>query len=416
MHLIIYTQTYPSSSSVQQPFIERELPYLAQHFEEITIIPQVFSGEELSLPDNVSTETGFSDFYKKQGVLGIIINALRSKYFYQEILQQPSVLLSVKMLLRLIKFVGDAEITREWAKNWIENKSIDISNSLFYSFWFTQIAMGLGLLKEIYPNIRVIARAHGYDIYEERYSPPYSPCRPKTLKLIDRLFLASADAHIYMKKNYPSFSAKYYTAHLGVEASGFISSLSSDDVFRIVSCSSIIPLKRVELLAKSIALMAQIRPNKKIQWIHFGEGPNREKVQKIIGNFLPSIQGKLYGFTPNIQILEHYKNHPVDIFVNLSTTEGGAPVSIMEAISCGIPVIATNVGGNPEIVSEKNGLLLNADPTLMEIAQAFFKIIDNPEETFQKRKNSIMIWREQYNAHENFENFVQQLAALVGNN
>ena len=162
--------------------------------------------------------------------------------------------------------------------------------------------------------------------------------------------------------------------------------------------------------------MAQIRPNKKIQWIHFGEGPNREKVQKIIGNFLPSIQGKLYGFTPNIQILEHYKNHPVDIFVNLSTTEGGAPVSIMEAISCGIPVIATNVGGNPEIVSEKNGLLLNADPTLMEIAQAFFKIIDNPEETFQKRKNSIMIWREQYNAHENFENFVQQLAALVGNN
>lgn len=36
----------------------------------------------------------------------------------------------------------------------------------------------------------------------------------------------------------------------------------------------------------------------------------------------------------------------------------GIPVSIMEAMSFGIPVIARNVGGMSEIVNEENGLLL----------------------------------------------------------
>lgn len=39
----------------------------------------------------------------------------------------------------------------------------------------------------------------------------------------------------------------------------------------------------------------------------------------------------------------------------------GIPVSIMEAMSFGIPVIARNVGGMSEIVNEENGLLLEND-------------------------------------------------------
>lgn len=36
----------------------------------------------------------------------------------------------------------------------------------------------------------------------------------------------------------------------------------------------------------------------------------------------------------------------------------GIPVSIMEAISFGIPIIATNVGGNAEIVNDETGVLI----------------------------------------------------------
>lgn len=46
-----------------------------------------------------------------------------------------------------------------------------------------------------------------------------------------------------------------------------------------------------------------------------------------------------------------------DLFVNMSLSEG-IPVSIMEAISFGIPIIATNVGGNAEIVNDETGVLI----------------------------------------------------------
>lgn len=413
MKVVIFTQTYPSTSSAEQTFIGRELPYLLRRFDNIIIIPEKYPEENLPLPQEVTIENKFAVFYKKQGVKGIIINALRSKYFYQEILQKPSVLLSINMLLRLIKFVGDTEIRREWAKNWIENKSIDISNSLFYSFWFTQIAMGLGLLRETCPNIRIISRAHGYDIYEERYHPPYFPCRIETLKRTDALFLASLDAHRYMEEKYPAFSQKYHTAHLGVNPPGFLTQSSKDNIFRIVSCSSIIPLKRVELLAESITLAAKTRPQQQLQWVHFGDGKRKKHVEKIIDQFPPSAKAELKGWVPNKEILAYYEHHPVDIFVNLSTTEGGAPVSIQEAISCGIPVIATNVGGNPEIVSEENGILLKADPTPAEIAEAFFALIDNPDLASEKRRGSINIWNERYNASKNFNKFARQIASLV---
>ena len=100
------------------------------------------------------------------------------------------------------------------------------------------------------------------------------------------------------------------------------------------------------------------------------------------------------------------------MFVNLSTTEGGAPVSIQEAISCGIPVIATNVGGNPEIVSERNGILLSPNPSPEEVAQALLMICDSPETARKMRIESRRVWEESYNADANFRAFAEQLKAI----
>ena len=42
----------------------------------------------------------------------------------------------------------------------------------------------------------------------------------------------------------------------------------------------------------------------------------------------------------------------------------------MEAMSCGIPVIATNVGGSSEIVNTDNGYLLSSNPLSIEVAES----------------------------------------------
>jgi glycosyltransferase involved in cell wall biosynthesis len=84
----------------------------------------------------------------------------------------------------------------------------------------------------------------------------------------------------------------------------------------------------------------------------------------------------LAGHVDNSNVLNFYKENYVNLFINLSESEG-LPVSMMEAISYGIPIIACKVCGIPEIViNEKTGLLLDVNEDVgvisKKIEQALF--------------------------------------------
>jgi glycosyltransferase involved in cell wall biosynthesis len=114
----------------------------------------------------------------------------------------------------------------------------------------------------------------------------------------------------------------------------------------------------------------------------------------------------------NKEILSYYKNNSVDLFLNLSSSEG-LPVSIMEAISFGIPVIATDVGGTKDIVNSKNGALLNADPSVEEVAEKIKSIIEMNKEDFEKLKeNAVKIFNEKVNAKKNYSEFIEKINRL----
>ena len=91
--------------------------------------------------------------------------------------------------------------------------------------------------------------------------------------------------------------------------------------------------------------------------------------QKIKNNKNKKLKIKLAGKISNSQLLEIYKNIPFDIFINVSENEG-VPVSIMEAMSFGMIIIATAVGGTSEIVHNgKNGYLLPQNCSKEQIAE-----------------------------------------------
>ena len=163
------------------------------------------------------------------------------------------------------------------------------------------------------------------------------------------------------------------------------------------------------MLLEAFALAARENPSVNMEWRHIGNGNERDDLQKTADKNLPaSAQAFFIDYIDNSTLMKFYQENPVDVFVNVSAIEG-IPVSIMEAISCGIPVIATAVGGNVEIVSNQNGILLNADPTLDEIATALLKFIEHPEKIHAKRNGSRMMWSSRYDAHGNFSLFAKLL-------
>ena len=129
----------------------------------------------------------------------------------------------------------------------------------------------------------------------------------------------------------------------------------------------------------------------------------------IVISFVPVIN--LFGWIDNVEVLNHYKKNPVDLFISVSASEG-RPVSMQEAQSCGIPILATAVGGVPEIVSKEVGMLLSQNPTPMEIVEGILFFINNPDKDLTMREESVENWKLNFNAEINFENFAKELKML----
>jgi len=414
MILLLFSATYPFGDTAEQGLLARDVEYLAREYDRVILVPKTCKGAPRPLPAGVEVEESYAALLRSPGGIIAVLRALFSAHFYQDIRTHPWLLRAPRSLVRLIRFIGAAMLTRQWVEGWLERTQTDSRQCMFYTYWFDQGAMGIGLAKKHYPHIRIVSKVHNYDLYEERYDPPYWPCRRTALSLVDGLFADSEAGARYLKERYPEFAFICGTALEGVPEPGFLTPASQDGVFRIVSCAIISPVKRIDLLLEGINCAARMRPLQNFEWYHFGEGETRIELQERAATTFPSnARGFLPGYYDNADLMRFYQQYPIDVFVNLSLAEG-TPRSIMEAISCGIPVIATAVGGNAEIVSERNGLLLDPEPTPEEIALQLLKLFDHPEIAAEKRNGSRSVWQESYRAEDNYPAFINRLKAIRG--
>lgn len=413
MILFLFTASYPYSGAAEQTFLTTEIQHLCQTFDRVVLVPRKRTGPLLPLAESIEVDETYSASLEAINPLKAIANILFSKLIYLDILSRPSLLFHFSAIKRLVLFAVGAQLTRNWVENWVTTNKVDPQDCIFYTYWFDQGAMGIGLAKQKFPQIRLVSRVHGYDLYEEYYyNPPYWPCRPLALSLLDRLFPDSEAGLLYLKGRYPGYASIYETGLLGVTDPGFLNPPSSDGVFRIVSCSMLVPLKRVDRILEGISMAASQRPNQYFEWTHIGNGSRRTELQKMADeHFPPNAKGNLPGYSSREALMSFYKDQPADVFINASETEG-TPVAVMEAVSCGIPVIATAVGGNKEIVGERNGILLDEDPTPQQIADSIFKLLDDSKGTQLKRDSSRKVWMEKYNADANYRAFTERLKSI----
>jgi glycosyltransferase involved in cell wall biosynthesis len=175
----------------------------------------------------------------------------------------------------------------------------------------------------------------------------------------------------------------------------------------VFSCSALIPLKRVELVAQALHFVTS-----EVRWIHVGDGPMRGAVESACRGLPGRVRVELRGGMPNADVLALYAELRPSVFLNVSRSEG-LPVSMMEAMSSGVPVIATDVGGVREIVSHgANGALLAADPTPAELASALDRFAALPEDAHARCAAAAWeTWNTRFRADRNYETFVSLLCA-----
>jgi colanic acid/amylovoran biosynthesis glycosyltransferase len=410
VNLILFTSSYPCVQGGESNFLSVEIEHLSGVFERVIVVPETIKDATAAAQIDFEVDTSYARQFASVGVVELFRFALSSQIFRHCFRDADFPRFSFTAWRRLIAFAGKAELTRRWVLDFLQKQSIDPQKTLFYTYWFDHASGGIAFARKQHPEIRLITRAHGYDIFmDEYYTPPFFPCRKSTLPLVDRIFSASKAGVDYLQAHYPEFSSRITKSLLGVVDPGFLNQASKDGVFRIISCSMIRPEKRIEMIFDVVKSVATLRPNQQFEWIHVGNGVARDELQtRANREYPPNAKARFHGYSDHTALMRLYKEKTFDLFLNLSETEG-TPVSIMEAISCGIPILATAVGGNTEIVSERNGILVGRNSAVTDIASAILQFADNPDGAKRKRDGSRAVWETQYNASLNFLEFAQIL-------
>lgn len=213
-----------------------------------------------------------------------------------------------------------------------------------------------------------------------------------------------------MLSKYSDIQLSCKVFRLGLFKPEAINKPSSDGILRIVTCSTIVKVKRLSLLMEAL-----LKIDYRVSWTIIGDGPLASELINLSKTLPPNIEIIFFGLLKLPEIYNLYASKPIDLFINVSESEG-IPVAVMEAISFGIPVIATDVGGTHEIVDEKIGYLVPKEITsgqLAKVITTFNKLDYTSKAAF--RENALYRWDEKYNAEKNHTEFALFLKSLCKN-
>lgn len=333
------------------------------------------------------------------------IKALGNSLTYSEIIE---LLRSHRMGFHNIKtaigFVADGDYFSNVLVEYIRNNINIGSEILLYSYWMHWDAytalQTIDKLKGQY-YFRVITRCHRYDVYEYAAKGNYLPARKYIINGVEKILPISDNAKSYIMNRYNVGEDKFQLCRLGSFDHG-ISYSKKAGILRILSCSWMRKVKRIDLICEALE-----KVDFPVEWTHIGSGEEEKRIKDLSRQIQnPYVKCHFMGALNNNEVIQYYLKHQVHIFLNVSASEG-VPVSVMEALSFGKPVIATDVGGTGEIVNDgENGYILPINFTLEELNEKLKRVSSMEENEYQKMcMNARKIWEEKCDAEKQYHIF-----------
>jgi glycosyltransferase involved in cell wall biosynthesis len=377
---------------------------LGKYFKRIIYYPYHVRGSLIDLPEGVSVDVSFSRLRLRR-----ILNPANwaamawNQDFRNEWANQKADAGRVVM----------GGLTIGAVARWVRRRSKNFCQSgLFYTCSLSPITLGLyrGLVAQ--RGQRVISRCTGGDVREDQHDTNYIPYKNASLSEIDHIFPVSKNLNEFLTGQNPQLKNKSTVSRNGVPPAGFVARISDDGVRRIVSCGRMVSLKRYNLLARALVQLAARKPGVRFCWKHMLPGEMDESVRRLLDEKAPpNLSTEFVVGVRNV--VSYYKELKIDLFVHVSRSEGFG-VAVAEALSCGIPVFATNSGGVSDMVDDSVGRLADNDLDSGSLATELWALLEEPALLAGKKKAALERWRTVANAEVNYDAFARILAEWQG--
>lgn len=147
-----------------------------------------------------------------------------------------------------------------------------------------------------------------------------------------------------------------------------------NEKFTILCVSRVTPRKGMRFLVQAFNVLYSRYDNARL--VIVGDGNERKSLENLVMSLGLKDKVDFAGVVPHENVLPYYQQ--ADVFVLPSLNEGMSNV-ILEAMACGLPVVATDTGGTKELVADGvNGLIVKMRDA-NDLMEKIEKLILNPE-------------------------------------
>jgi glycosyltransferase involved in cell wall biosynthesis len=179
-----------------------------------------------------------------------------------------------------------------------------------------------------------------------------------------------------------------------------------EDAIVVLTVRRLVYKNGIDTLLESAALV--VKKNPLLVFVVVGKGPDFEEVKERMAHLGIQRNFRVTGFVSDKDLPLYY--NVADLFALPSKSGEGLPLVVLEAMACGLPVIATNVGGTSEVMSEAYGKLVppNSPESLAEAVIEF-----SHKDLAMLKKKSRMMMEQKYSWDKNVDKLGEIYEELI---
>lgn len=402
LELVLFTNQFPYGIE-SEPFLEAEISILAERFDRVLILPSATRDTMRPIPPNIEVVTmRFATEPSIASRIAALGSPQAARTLWWSLRTPLDLARHLKAPRKYVDVLGRNILKYRELRQFIQQRRLE--DAVFYDFWLENTALALALLRRDGVIRTAVARAHNFEVFGVEYDGHPPPFRQAKAAGLDAVLPTSLAARAHLEACAPATRGRMHLHRLGVLDPGvLVPEAEPDSPPLIVTCAILTVKKRVHLVPEALA-----RLDMPFRWVHIGDGPEMQRVVDAAERHLPAGSWEFVGQIPNHQVRQFYREHPVLVLLSLSESEG-EPVSMMEALSYGVPVVACDVGGIRELVSHRTGVLLTRTATPDDIAAALRTVLVKGHFDASTIKEE---WRSRYDATTNYTAFATTLLEL----
>ncbi len=395
--IVILTNNFPNNLSYLENWLIDEMAITSQNYNQIFIYPSFLSGKY----HDVSTNTHIKN-YNTSSPLTFSEKWFCLQVVFTDYKRYPS----KKDFFRQFKYnFSLIKQSYQKSKQVVSDIKNTSNNIIIYAYWADNLATIACFVRRQISSCKVVTRAHGFEIFEDQTHFNVVPFRTTHYKFVDRIFTDSKRGLDHLNLVNANYINKNALSYVGTKDLG-MGNFEVSNQFTLVSCANLTELKRVHLMPKILEHISF-----DITWYILGDGEMMNELKDSVSKLPKHCNVVFKGLMNNSDILHFYKETSLNLFVSLSRSEG-LPVSMMEALSFGIPIMSTNVGGCSEICNDRTGFLIEKEFNASEVAKKITEFKNSSKNTMQFHLQCRQIWIDNFNAEKNYSAFSKQIIEL----